>query len=420
LILKEIYALEEYILSTGLFDFPTRGDLAMSRIEDTIEAQISSIRGILTSEVLPKLIDVVLQKTALNQKSRTLLDWGLSRQISQILVSSPSKIANQKVQELLSYSNLNLPSEFTRNLVVYLQPAISFLHSMRHIRSAVNLHSKVLNFATDDLTLISSQIKKFGNGQDDEQKEKLAKELVTESKYLQDFVISDLASLDLWMDQLTLHCASYLTLKFSPDKGLIKNEISKELPNRGSLNSDGLQNYKKRFKEISYYWLLNEIIDTGKLKKYNLPDEFEKTLTNSVFVKYQTFLDLCKNSDTNKIYNYLLEKSSHRLANNLIKEKNDALIDINQIKSTNIPKGDLIVFTLNLGDRKIAVETNSEKISTDIKEKLISVLKLQRRIDANQSPLDVSVQSGENFLRIVLQDNTGKDFNKIINLIELL
>jgi hypothetical protein len=420
LILKEIYALEEYILSTGLFDFPTRGDLAMSRIEDTIEAQISSIRGILTSEVLPKLIDVVLQKTALNQKSRTLLDWGLSRQISQILVSSPSKIANQKVQELLSYSNLNLPSEFTRNLVVYLQPAISFLHSMRHIRSAVNLHSKVLNFATDDLTLISSQIKKFGNGQDDEQKEKLAKELVTESKYLQDFVISDLASLDLWMDQLTLHCASYLSLKFSPDKGLIKNEISKELPNRGSLNSDGLQNYKKRFKEISYYWLLNEIIDTGKLKKYNLPDEFEKTLTNSVFVKYQTFLDLCKNSDTNKIYNYLLEKSSHRLANNLIKEKNDALIDINQIKSTNIPKGDLIVFTLNLGDRKIAVETNSEKISTDIKEKLISVLKLQRRIDANQSPLDVSVQSGENFLRIVLQDNTGKDFNKIINLIELL
>ncbi len=407
-------------MSTGLFDFPTRGDLAMSRIEDTIEAQISSIRGILTSEVLPKLIDVVLQKTALNQKSRTLLDWGLSRQISQILVSSPSKIANQKVQELLSYSNLNLPSEFTRNLVVYLQPAISFLHSMRHIRSAVNLHSKVLNFATDDLTLISSQIKKFGNGQDDEQKEKLAKELVTESKYLQDFVISDLASLDLWMDQLTLHCASYLTLKFSPDKGLIKNEISKELPNRGSLNSDGLQNYKKRFKEISYYWLLNEIIDTGKLKKYNLPDEFEKTLTNSVFVKYQTFLDLCKNSDTNKIYNYLLEKSSHRLANNLIKEKNDALIDINQIKSTNIPKGDLIVFTLNLGDRKIAVETNSEKISTDIKEKLISVLKLQRRIDANQSPLDVSVQSGENFLRIVLQDNTGKDFNKIINLIELL
>lgn len=407
-------------MSTGLFDFPTRGDLAMSRIEDTIEAQISSIRGILRSEVLPKLIDVVLQKTALNQKSRTLLDWGLSRQISQILVSSPSKIANQKVQELLSYSNLNLPSEFTRNLVVYLQPAISFLHSMRHIRSAVNLHSKVLNFATDDLTLISSQIKKFGNGQDDEQKEKLAKELVTESKYLQDFVISDLASLDLWMDQLTLHCASYLTLKFSPGKGLIKNEISKELPNRGSLNSDGLQNYKKRFKEISYYWLLNEIIETGKLKKSNLPDEFEKTLSNSVFVKYQTFLELCKNSDTNKIYNYLLEKSSHRLANNLIKEKNDALIDINQIESTNISKRDLNVFTLNLGDRKIAVETNSEKISTDIKEKLISVLKLQRRIDANQSPLDVSVQIGGDFLRIVLQDNTGKDFNKIINLIELL
>jgi hypothetical protein len=411
----------ERILDVGPFDFPIRGDLGMSRIEWTMEAQISSIRGTLTSEVLPKLIDIILQKTAGNQNPRPLLDWGLSRQISQIVISSSAKIANHKVQELLSFSKLNLPNEFSRNLVSYLQPAVSFLNSTRHIRSAVNLHSKVLNFTLEDLTLITSQIDNFGGDQDIfDSKKAMAKGVAEESKFLRDFIISDFETLDLWMDELTLNCANYLTLNYNPGKGLIKSVQSKEGFNRGSLNLGGMQNYKKRFKEASYYWLLNEIIETGKIKKSNVPDEFEKTLTNSVFVKYQTFLDLCKNSDSNKIYNYLLEKSSHRLANNLIKEKNNTLIDKNQIKSTNIPKGDLNVFTLNLGDRKIAVETNSEKISTDIKEKLISVLKLQRRIDANQSPLDVSVQSGENFLRIVLQDNTGKDFNKIINLIELL
>ena len=413
--------MEERILNVGTFDFPIRGDLGMSRIEWTIEAQISSIRGTLTSEVLPKLIDIILQKTAGNQSPRPLLDWGLSRQISQIAISSSAKIANHKVQELLLFSKLKLPNEFISNLVSYLQPAVSFLNSTRHIRSAVNLHSKVLNFNLEDLTLITSQINNFGGDQDLFQSKKSTAKLVAEeSKFLRDFVISDFETLDLWMDELTLNCTNYLTLNYNPGKGLIKSELSREGLNRGSLNLGGMQNYKNRFKEASYYWLLNEIIETGKLKKSNVPDELEKTLTNSVFVKYQTFLDLCKNTDSNTIYNYLLEKSSHRLANNLIKEKNNALIDINQIKSTNIPKRELNVFTLNLGDQKIAVETNSEKISTDIKEKLISVLKLQKRIDANQSPLDVSVQSGGDFLRIVLQDNTGKDFNKIINLIELL
>lgn len=381
-------------------EFPCPGFVAINEIQEEIDWAYHKLRAEIISILAPKVIKIILEKVNPNPKIQLVLPDSIQWEIMRILASSPSfKNSNQKIQSILS--NLDLPDLVKVNLPAYLQPVFGYMNSFRYLRSVVKAH-------TDLFSLTEIEFERMCQNNSLLNKETYVAKLIKNQLKLKNTQIKDFLSFNTWLLEVNEFFNEIHLLK----RGQESKNFNKNL-SRGNLLKSGKDNYKKRFLEVGYFWYYNEIINSKKDADFNSDSEAYKILSNSVFKRYSKFKNHIEDDNVDDIFNFIIEKSKYFVG---LVSVEGLLVDVNS--------GEIIqnstTRNLQLDGRNIIVESFPVDVSDELKSSFIETLKIQQKVSANPSRIEISVKNKESYLYIKLENANSKDYNKIISLVKLL
>jgi hypothetical protein len=132
-----------------------------------------------------------------------------------------------------------------------------------------------------------------------------------------------------------------------------------------------------------------------------------------VFARYSKFKNHIENDNVDDIFKFIIEKSKYFIG---LVSVEGLLVDVNS--------GEIIqnstTRNLQLDGRNIVVESFPVEVSNELKSSFIETLKIQQKVNANPSRIEISVKNKESYLYIKLENANSKDYNKIISLVKLL
>jgi hypothetical protein len=381
-------------------EFPCPGFVAINEIQEEIDWAYHKLRAEIVSILAPKVIKVILQKVTPNPKIQLVLPNSIQQEIIKILASSPSfKNSNQKIQLILS--NLDLPDLLKVNLPAYLQPVFSYINSFRYLRSVVKAH-------TDLFSLTEIEFERMCQGNNLLNKETYIDRLIKNQLKLKNVQIKDFSSFNAWLLEVNEFFNEIHLLKRGQESKIFNRNLS-----RGNLLKSGKDNYKRRLLEVGYFWYYNEIIKSKKDTDFNSDSEAYRILSNSVFARYSKFKNHIENDNVDDIFNFIIEKSKYFIG---LVSVEGLLVDVNS--------GEIIqnstTRNLQLDGRNIVVESFPVEVSDELKSSFTETLKIQQKVNANPSRIEISVKNKESYLYIKLENANSKDYNKIISLVKLL
>jgi hypothetical protein len=381
-------------------EFPCPGFVAINEIQEEIDWAYHKLRAEIVSILAPKVIKVILEKVNPNPKIQLVLPNSVEQEIIRILASSPSfKNSNQKIQLILS--NLDLPDLLKVNLTAYLQPVFGYMNSFRYLRSVVKAH-------TDLFSLTEIEFERMCQGNSLLNKETYIDRLIKNQLKLKNVQIKDFSSFNAWLLEVNEFFNEIHLLKRGQESKIFNRNLS-----RGNLLKSGKDNYKRRLLEVGYFWYYNEIIKSKKDADFNSDSEAFKILSNSVFARYSKFKNHIENDNVDDIFKFIIEKSKYFIG---LVSVEGLLVDVNS--------GEIIqnstTRNLQLDGRNIVVESFPVEVSNELKSSFIETLKIQQKVNANPSRIEISVKNKESYLYIKLENANSKDYNKIISLVKLL
>ena len=275
------------------------------------------------------------------------------------------------------------------------------MNSFRYLRSVVKAH-------TDLFSLTEIEFERMCQNNSLLNKETYVAKLIKNQLKLKNTQIKDFLSFNTWLLEVNEFFNEIHLLK----RGQESKNFNKNL-SRGNLLKSGKDNYKKRFLEVGYFWYYNEIINSKKDADFNSDSEAYKILSNSVFKRYSKFKNHIEDDNVDDIFNFIIEKSKYFVG---LVSVEGLLVDVNS--------GEIIqnstTRNLQLDGRNIIVESFPVDVSDELKSSFIETLKIQQKVSANPSRIEISVKNKESYLYIKLENANSKDYNKIISLVKLL
>ena len=283
----------------------------------------------------------------------------------------------------------------------YLQPVFGFLNSFRYLRSVVKAHA-------DLFSLTEIEFERMCQNNSLLNKETYSARLIKNQSKLKDTNIENFSSFNAWLLEVNEFFNEIHLLKRGQESKNFKRNLS-----RGNLLKSGKDNYKKRFLEVGYFWYYNEIIVNKKDADLNSDSEAFKILSNSAFTRYSKIKNHIKDNHVDDIFNLIIEKSKYFIG---LVSIEGLLIDVNSGKIIQ----NSTTRNLQLDGRSIIVESFPVEVSNELKSSFIETLKIQQKVNANPSQIEISVKNKESYLYIKLENANSKDYNKIISLVKLL